>query len=213
MRTNRFYTVILICLNASVVVAAQIEPAKVRTLVNQYDAQTLKGYGREILPVLVKLYEQSPNEDERGNIATMFYQLGWKSEEAKRVLMKDVQTQNQLLRLRVQYALGRVSNDTDVVDVLLSNMQNDPNPLFRDKAACALTYDQIHLTEQQKVRLYEGLIRALRDPKLQVRQIALLSLKIRTGQTKGFSPTAAEPARESSIKEWEKWLQEYRSNL
>ena len=213
MRTNGFFTGILILMIGSVATAAQIEPAKVRTLVNQYNAQALKEYGPAILPVLVKLYEQSANEDERGNIATMFYQLGWKSEEAKRVLMKDVHTQNQLLRLRVQYALGRVSNDADVVDVLLSNMQNDPNPVFRDKAACALTYDQIHLTEHQKVRLYEGLIRALRDPKLQVRQIALLSLQIRTGQTKGFSANGPEPARESSIKEWEKWLQEYRSNL
>ena len=213
MRTNGFFTGILILMIGSVATAAQIEPAKVRTLVNQYNAQALKEYGPAILPVLVKLYEQSSSEDERGNVATMFYQLGWKSDEAKRVLMKDVHTQNQLLRLRVQYALGRVSNDADVVDVLLSNMQNDPNPIFRDKAACALTYDQIHLTEHQKVRLYEGLIRALRDPKLQVRQIALLSLQIRTGQTKGFSPNAPDPARESSIKEWEKWLQEYRSNL
>ncbi len=111
MRTDRFFTGILILMIGSIAAAAQIEPAKVRTLVNQYNAQALKEYGPAILPVLVKLYEQSPNEDERGNVATMFYQLGWKSEEAKRVLMKDVHTQNQLLRMRVQYALGRVSSD------------------------------------------------------------------------------------------------------
>ena len=190
-----------------------IDPANVKGFVNQYNAQALKEMGPAVLPVLVGLYEQSSDEDQRGNVATMFYQLGWKSAEAKRVLMKDVHTQNQLLRLRVQYALGRVSNDSDVVDVLLANMQNDPNPLFRDKAACALTYDQIHLTEQQKVRLYEGLIRALKDPKLQVRQIALLALKIRTGQTKGFPAKGPEPAQAASIREWEKWLQEYKSNL
>lgn len=190
-----------------------IEPATVKTLVSQYNAQALKEMGPAVLPVLVKLYEQSSDMEQRGNVATMFYQLGWKSAEAKRVLMKDIHTQDRLLRLRVQYALGRVSNDPDVVDVLLANMQTDPNPLFRDKAACALTYDQIHLTEHQKVRLYEGLIHALRDAKLQVRQIALLALKIRTGQTKGFSPGASEAVRESKIKEWEKWLQEYRSNL
>ena len=45
----------------------------------------------------------------------------------------------------MQWALGRVSDDPAVVDVLLENMRNDPNPLFRDKAACALAYDQIHL--------------------------------------------------------------------
>ena len=52
------------------------------------------------------------------------------------------------------------------MDVLLDNMRNDANPLFRDKAACALAYDQIHLTEKQKVRLYEGLINSLNDAKL-----------------------------------------------
>ena len=38
---------------------------------------------------------------------------------------------------------------------------NDSNALFRDKAACALAYDQIHLTDEQKVQLYEGLISGL----------------------------------------------------
>ena len=56
-----------------------------------------------------------------------------------------------------------------VVDVLLDNMRNDPVPLFRDKAACALAYDQIHLAPAQKLRLFEGLIGALDDPKPQVR--------------------------------------------
>ena len=127
--------------------------------------------------------------------------------------MKDVQTQNSKLRLQVQWALGRVSNDDDVVDVLLNNMQNDSNPLFRDKAACALANDQIHLTRKQKARLFEGLIHALGDPKLQVRSIASLALQIQTGQTKNFNPNGPSVEREARIQEWMRWLEEYKSQL
>jgi len=127
--------------------------------------------------------------------------------------MKDVHTSNRSLRLQVQWALGRVSNDDDVVDVLLANMENDANPLFRDKAACALAYDQIHLTEKQKARLYERLIQALSDPKVDVRRIALQALSIHTGQTKGFNPEAQVAERENSIRQWKLWLEEYKSNL
>jgi HEAT repeat protein len=192
--------------------AVPIEMGTVQTLVSQRKVDELKKLGREVLPVMARLYESS-SEAERTNIAEAFYQLGWKSAEAKQVLMKDVHTQNQYLRLQVQWALGRVSNDADVVEVLLNNMQSDANPLFRDKAACALAYDQIHLTEKQKVRLYQGLIQSLRDSKQDVRRIALLALSIQTGQTKNFNPDASAAQRETSIREWEKWLEEYKSNL
>jgi hypothetical protein len=125
--------------------------------------------------------------------------------------MADVHTQNQTLRLQVQWALGRVSADLDVVDVLLDNMRNDANPLFRDKAACALAYDQIHLSEKQKVRLFEGLINSLNDPKSDVRSISALALSIHTGQTKGFEANAPQAKRDAAIREWRKWLDEYRS--
>jgi hypothetical protein len=192
--------------------AAPIEAGTVQTLVSQRKVDELKKLGRDVLPVMARLYESS-NESDRTHIAEAFYQLGWKSAEAKRVLMKDVHTQNQYLRLQVQWALGRVSNDVDVVEVLLSNMQNDSNPLFRDKAACALAYDQIHLTEKQKVRLYQGLIQSLKDSKPDVRRIALLALSIQTGQTKNFNADAPAAQRDASIGDWEKWLEEYKSNL
>jgi hypothetical protein len=192
--------------------AAPIELETVQALVSQRKVDELKKFGPGVLPVMVRLYEAA-NEAERTNIAETFYRLGWKSEEAKRVLMKDVHTQNQYLRLQVQWALGRVSHDVDVVKVLLNNMQNDSNPQFRDKAACALAYDQIHLTEKQKVRLYQGLIQSLRDSKPDVRRIALLALSIQTGQTKNFNPDAPVDQREASIREWGKWLEEYKSNL
>jgi len=192
--------------------AAPIEAGTVQTLVSQRNVDELKKLGRDVLPVMARLYESS-NEADRTRIAEAFYQLGWKSAEAKRVLMKDVHTQNQYLRLQVQWALGRVSSDLDVVEVLLSNMQNDSNPLFRDKAACALAYDQIHLTEKQKVRLYQGLIQSLKDAKPDVRRIALLALSIQTGQTKNFNADAPAAQRDVSIREWERWLEEYKSNL
>ena len=159
---------------------------------------------------MVELY-RTASESDRANIASAFYGLGWKSPEAKRALTPDAHTTNQALRIQVQYALGRVSSDADVVDVLLDNMQNDANPLFRDKAACALAYDQIHLTEREKVRLYDGLIQALSDSKLDVRSIAALALSIQTGQTKGFNANGTPAQRDASLREWLKWLDEYRS--
>ena len=184
--------------------------ATVRTLVSQGNVSALKNLGTGVLPAMVELYRTS-NESDRASMAAAFYGLGWKSSEAKRALTPDVHTTNQALRIQVQYALGRVSSDSDVVDVLLDNMQNDANPLLRDKAACALAYDQIHLTGREKVRLYDGLIQALSDPKLDVRSIAALALSIQTGQTKGFNASAAPAQRDASIREWRKWLDEYRS--
>jgi HEAT repeat protein len=186
-----------------------LSTARIQTLVLQRNVPALKELGTGVLPILVQLYS-SADETQRTNIAEMFYQLGWKSPEAKKVLIRDVHTQNQNLRLQVQWALGRVSSDVDVVDVLLDNMMNDANPLFRDKAACALAYDQIHLTEKQKVRLFDGLIGALSDSKTDVRSIAALALSIHTGQTKGFNANASPAQREAAIHEWKKWLEEYR---
>lgn len=176
------------------------------------DLAALRAKGPAVLPVMARLYERS-DVVRRTQIAYAFYALGWDSPDAKRVLMADAHTQVPGLRLQVQWALGHVSSDTDVVDVLLDSMQNDANPLFRDKAACALAHDQIHLRDAQKVYLYERLIRALRDPKPDVRAIAAKALEIQTGQTKGFDPNASVDAREASIRTWERWLDEYRANL
>ena len=189
-----------------------IDSNSVQTMIAAWKIPELKALGREVLPVMARLYDAS-DVTQRTRIAQAFYALGWKSAEAKRVLIKDVHTPNQQLRLQVQWALGRVSNDDDVVTVLLNNMQHDANPLFRDKAACALASDQIHLTEQQKVRLFDGLIQALGDSKPDVRRIAMLALQIQTGQTKGFNPDAPIADRDAKIREWKQWLEQYRSNL
>jgi len=192
--------------------SAAIDLNSVQTMVAAGKVAELKALGRDVLPVMARLYEAS-DPAQRTRIAQTFYALGWKSAEAKRALMKDIHTPNQQLRLEVQWALGRVSNDADVVEVLLNNMQHDGNPRFRDKAACALASDQIHLTERQKVRLFAGLIQALGDPKPDLRRIAMEALRRQTNQTKGFNPDAPIAERDAKIREWKLWLEEYKSNL
>lgn len=203
----------LVCTIAQVngAFAEPTEDGLVRSLVLSRDYTGLKKMGAGVMDELAALYQTS-SEQERVMIANAFYQLGWKSSSAKQALMRDVHTDKRYLRVSVQYALGRVSNDDDVVDVLLKNMQEDENPYFRDKAACALAYDQPHLTEAQKVELYRGFIGALSDPKPQVRAIAIKALSIHTGQTKGFDPNGLAEDREYIKKEWENWLKEYESN-
>ena len=197
---------------------AAVSLADVRTLitplgkVDQPQIEKLKAMGPGVMPHLARLYAQS-SEDDRAVIAWIMYSVGVKSPEARAVLLKDIHTSNQKLRLQVQWALGRVSDDTEVVEILYDIMRNDPNALFRDKAACALAYDQIHLTEKQKVLLYRKLIDALSDAKPQVRGIAIQALSIHTGQNKGFDAGAPDEARRSAIERWKRWIAEYERNL
>jgi HEAT repeat protein len=204
--------VVLAWLVASVVAAGPVDTPGLRTAALAGDWAAVQAMGRGALPELVRLYARS-SAQERATIAQVFYNLGWKSEEAKRALMADAHTTDPDLRLQVQWALGRVSDDPAVVDVLLDNMRYDPVPLFRDKAACALAYDQIHLSPPQKLRLFEGLVGALDDPKPQVRQVAIQALGILTRQTKGFSPNGSPRARAAAVEAWRRWLAEYRANL
>jgi HEAT repeat protein len=205
--------VVLLALAVAIPARAAVEASAESLIFPDLDVEALRARGPAVLPEMARLYEASTDVARRSRIASAFYSLGWKSPEAKRVLMADVHTSDRELRLNVQWALGRVSADMDVVDVLLDNMQHDDNPLFRDKAACALAHDQIHLTEEQKVYLYERLLRAMRDPKPDVRAIAAKVLEIQTGQTKGFDPNAPQGEREASIRTWQRWLDEYRASL
>jgi HEAT repeat protein len=191
---------------------AQTSTSDLRRLALAGDWRSIQTFGPGVMPELARLYSSS-SESERATIASVFYALGWKSADAKRAMMADAHTKNQPLRLQVQWALGRVSADPDVVDVLLDNMQNDLEPLFRDKAACALANDQIHLSPAQKIRLYEGLIGALDDPKPQVRQIAILALQILTGQNKGFNPAGVVGSQQAAIDAWVTWLGEYKRSV
>jgi hypothetical protein len=185
---------------------------RVAQLVEANDAAALRDLGPEAIASMVWLYELS-EEAERTRIANLFYKMGARSEIAERALLRDARTNNVELRLAVQYALGRVSDDLRVVETLLDTLQNDPQPLFRDKAAAALAYDQIHLNKEQKAWVYEGLIRALSNSETQVREVSIQALSILTGQTKGFHALYPDERRERSIALWQQWLQEYRASL
>lgn len=192
--------------------ARPIDASKLDALVGDWDRfGELQALGPDVLPALARLYEASPYPARRRTIADVFYRLGWESADAKRVLLADLDTRNRDLRLAVQWALGRVSADDDVVPRLLEIMRADSSPLFRDKAGCALANDQTHLSPEQRVRLYEGLIAALDDPKPQVRSLALRVLRVHTGETHGFSANATAAQRAAKVQAWQSWLEEYRS--
>lgn len=172
----------------------------------------LRSMGPDIMPDLVTLYKKGDSM-RRATIAWVWYQLEWKSAAAREVMLSDIDATHKDLRLQVQWALGRVSDDTEVVQVLLDKMMNDPNPLFRDKAACALASDQIHLNDHQRVEILDGLITGMESNNPQVRDISIKAMKIQTGQTKQYSPTDSAGQRAQKIQNWRRWLDEYKSNL
>jgi hypothetical protein len=172
----------------------------------------LRSMGPDIMPDLVTLYKRGDSM-RRATIAWVWYQLEWKSPEAREVMLTDINTTHQDLRLQVQWALGRVSDDTEIVQILLDKMMNDSNPLFRDKAACALASDQIHLSDHQRVEILNGLIKGMESDNAQVRDISIKAMKIQTGQTKQFNPNAPATQRAQKIIIWRQWLDEYKSNL
>ncbi len=176
------------------------------------NVKELRSMGPGIMPDLVTLYKQGDSM-RRATIAWVWYQLKWKSAAAREVMLGDIDATHKDLRLQVQWALGRVSDDTEVVQVLLDKMMNDPNPLFRDKAACALASDQIHLNDHQRVKILDGLITGMESNNPQVRDISIKAMKIQTGQTKQYSPTAPAEQRAQKIHNWRQWLDEYKSNL
>ena len=213
MRCLRFHAVgFLVLLALPGLAGAADLRQRVAGMVAQNDLQGLRALGPAALPELARLYEAG-DDNRKIAIAGFFYQLSIRSKEAERVLLRDIHSANPDLRINVQYALGRVSNDQKVVDTLLDIMRHDGNAYFRDKAACALTYDQAHLTEAQKVLLYGRLIDALSDPEPQVQLIANMSLKILTGQNKGFKVRGTPEQKQKSIEVWKRWLAEYRANL
>jgi HEAT repeat protein len=186
---------------------------RVTLAVEENDLEELRTIGPDAIPALLFLYETG-DDPLRVQLAQLFHELAWPSPEVERALVRDMQTRNVELRLAVFYALGRVSSDPAVVEMLLDVLQYDPNPLLRDKAACALAYDQVHLKEpRQKVRLYQGLIRALSSPEHQVQALAIQALSILTGETKGFHPAFPPDRQQRSIEMWERWLTEVKAGL
>lgn len=204
---HRLAVLALLLALAAPAAARPIEVSTVDALAGDWSRfEELRAFGPSVLPVLVELYEKSPYPARRRTLAQVFYRLGWASPEAKRALLADLDTPDRELRIAVQWALGRVSGDDDVVERLLAIMRQDPNPLFRDKASIALANDQAHLGPEQTRRLNEGLVAALEDEKPQVRSLAIRVLRLRTGQTKGFAPLAPAAERAASVAAWRAWL-------
>jgi HEAT repeat protein len=195
--------------------AAGAEPSRAvveRLLAAGPDYEGLRALGPEVMPVLARIYADS-GPAERQKVANAFYSLGWRSEAAREVLAGDLGTDRESLRLSVQWAIGRVSGDEEVVQQLLAILRSDPNALFSEKAACALAHDQIHLTDRQKLALYGGLIETLSSPVGHVRRDAIRALEIHTGQRRGFQPWGDSEARERAVRDWQRWLREYASHL
>lgn len=209
---RRLSLLVLSALLLSIPVLAEELSEQVTRLVEADDGDGLRALGDEAVAPMVWLYELS-EEPERVRLANLFYKMGVRSQVAERALLRDFQSGHVELRLAVQYALGRVSDDPMVIETLLYTLENDRDPLVRDKAAVALAYDQIHLDAKRKVRIYEGLIAALSNPKAQVRAVSIQALSILTGQTKGFHALYPEDRRERSIAMWQHWLEQYRAEL
>jgi HEAT repeat protein len=153
------------------------------------------------------------NDELKSNLASLLWRLGWPSEDAAMLLLRDIKTPHESLRINVQYALGTLSSNPVVIQSLLDNMRNDENPLLRDKAACALANDQVYLTMRQTYPLLRGLVDGLSDSNAQVRKISIKALKIHTGQTMGFVANADPQARNEAIYRWQAWLDDYQRAL
>jgi HEAT repeat protein len=183
-------------------------------LIENHRWEELRSRGRGVLPELVALYRATPEPEERLKVARVFYGLGWPSEEARQALTADARTPHEGLRIEVQWALGRVSADDQVVDLLLATLESGgESRLVRDKAACALASDQIHLTDEQRVRLFARVIELLESPEPWLRWTAVRVLEVQTGQHKGFKPQAPEAERAAAVERWKRWLEEYRAQL
>lgn len=185
---------------------------RVTLAVEANNVEELRTIGPDAIPALLFLYETG-DDPLRTRLAQTFHDLAWQSSEVEHALARDLEARNVELRLAVFYALGRVSSDPEVVETLLDILKHDPNPLLRDKAACALAYDQVHLKEPQKVQLYEGLIQALSSSEQQVQALAIQALSILTGETKGFHPAFPPDRQQRSIEMWERWLTGVKAGL
>jgi hypothetical protein len=206
------YSTALFALDADLALKVDIIIDTHEQRIPKNDVATIKSLGPEVVEHLLGRYEQS-EDSEKAKLASLLWHLGWQNEEAAEVLLADIHTEDQALRVTVQYALGHISTNPTVVSALLDNMRNDDNAFFRDKAACALAYDQPNLNQHQKYFLYRGLIDGLSDEKYQVRNISIKALKIQTGQRFGFSAKADQSQRSTSIDQWKSWLDEYQQSL
>jgi hypothetical protein len=212
-RSLKIILLLLLSYNISTTGSAEsIDTELLIKYVSTYNIEAVKKLGPDVMPLLADLYIVS-HINQKKVIANIFYQLKLESEIAENALMQDINTDDEQLSISIQNALDSVSSDQDVGDSLLENTLHDRNAYFRDKAECNLAYDQTHLSDEDKVPMYECLINGLSSSNKQVRSIAIKALKIHTGQTKEFDPGAILEERHESIKRWENWIEEYKENI
>ena len=92
-------------------------------------------------------------------------------------------------------------DDPEVIDRLINEMRNSPQP-FKRVRACK------KLGEVGGERAIPHLIHALDDKAPSIRKAAIGSLKKITGTDLNYNPTAPRAVRLDFIKEWEKWWEE-----
>jgi hypothetical protein len=172
----------------------------------------LKAHGPEAIPVLLRWYAAGDAADRR-TLAYALSTLNWRYPAAKSILMQDARAEDPMLRVTVWHALLALAADAQVIDTLVDIMLEDPDPFIRDKSACTLANTTLRVGEEQKVRLFGRLIRALEHPREETRDFAVRILRQQTGQTRNFDPRASPEIRAAGVQAWKDWLREYASNL
>lgn len=173
----------------------------------------IESFGYGAIPILTELYSEAESNSEKSRIAWVFWRLGWKSPEIEQAMAADLESNDANLKVWVQWGIAKSTQSSEVINKLVYNLENDPSPFVRDKAACALASDFIHISPSQRLIILKGLVAGLDNEILQVRKSSLQALQIQTGQSKGFVPTAEEAERAQSIAEWNQWLEEYEQSL
>lgn len=173
----------------------------------------IRHFGYAAIPILTELYAEAESNSQKAKIASVFWRLGWKSPAIEAALMDDLDSEDAGLKVQVQWGIAKSSSSDKVIKKLLYNLENDQSPFVRDKAACALASDFIHISATQRLMLLRGLVDGLDNDIHQVRASSIQALQIQTGQTKGFYANASAGQRAAAIKEWLDWLDEYQASL
>jgi len=176
-------------------------------------AQDIEHFGYAAIPILTELYQEAETNLDKSRIAWVFWKLGWKSAEIEKALMSDLDSSDANLKVWVQWGIAKSSDNSEVIEKLLYNMERDTSSFVRDKAACALASDFVHISPSQRVTILRGLIKGLSNDTQQVRASSIQALKVQTGQTKNYVASADIGSRARAINEWSEWLNDYERNL
>lgn len=184
----------------------------VESIVRAHEWKALVEVGEAALPEVLRLYRSS-DSGEKVQIAWMLARVGWKSEAARDVLLEDLASDDENLRYWVLWAQGELADSEEVVDLLVEWLGRGRNPLLWRRDQGVPGYGQLFFSEKQKLRLFTLLIERLGGLDEETRRTAARALEIHTGQLKGYDPAASAERRAAAIEVWERWLEEYRSQL